>query len=82
MGTTVLGGVPIAWLAAMSMVFMTWAVTAVYLRRADRVFGPMEERVRERATARFTRDDDGAAPATADAGTAPAAAATTEGSTR
>jgi uncharacterized membrane protein (DUF485 family) len=83
MGTTVLGGVPIAWLAAMSMVFMTWAVTAVYLRRADRVFGPMEERVRERATARFTRDgDDGAAPATADARTAPAAAATTEGSAR
>jgi len=82
MGTTVLGGVPIAWLAAMSMVLMTWAVTAIYLRKADREFGPMEERVRERATARFTREDDGAAPVGADARTAPAAAATTEGSTR
>src|SRR3954451_5370638 len=61
MGTTVLGGVPIALLAAMSIVFMTWAVTAVYLRRADRVFVPMEEGVRERATARFTYAG-GAAP--------------------
>jgi uncharacterized membrane protein (DUF485 family) len=81
MGTTVLGGVPIAWLAAMSMVLMTWVVTAVYLRKADREFGPMEERVRERATARFTRDDD-ARPATAEAPPAPAATATTERSAR
>jgi uncharacterized membrane protein (DUF485 family) len=82
MGTTVLGGVPIAWLAAMSMVLMTWAVTAIYLRKADREFGPMEERVRERATARFTREDDGAAPAGAEARTAPAAAVTTEAGAR
>jgi uncharacterized membrane protein (DUF485 family) len=82
MGTTVLGGVPIAWLAAMSMVLMTWVVTAIYLRKADREFGPMEERVRERATSRFTREDDGAAPAGAQARTAPAAAATTDGSAR
>ena len=45
---------------------MTWVVTAVYLRRADREFGPIEARVRERASARFTREGrDGAAPATA-----------------
>ena len=73
MGTTVLGGVPIAWLAAMSQVLMTWVLTSVYLRKADREFGPLEERVRERAAARFARDDD-AAPAAARP--APAAATT------
>jgi uncharacterized membrane protein (DUF485 family) len=59
MGTTVLGGVPIAWLAAMSQVLVTWAVTWTYLRKADRVFAPLEQRVAERAGARFTRDEAG-----------------------
>ncbi|MEA2383535.1 MAG: hypothetical protein QOH72_3506 [Solirubrobacteraceae bacterium] len=58
MGRTVLGGVPIAWLAAMSQVLVAWAVTWTYLRKADHEFAPLEERVRERAGARFTRDDD------------------------
>jgi len=74
MGTTVLGGVPIAWLAAMSQVLMTWVLTSLYLRKADREFGPLEERVRERAGARFVRED-GALSASA-AGPAPAAATT------
>ncbi len=56
MGTTVLGGVPIAWLAAMSQVLMTWLVTVAYLRRADREFTPLERRVRETASPRFTRE--------------------------
>ena len=56
MGTTV-GGVPIAWLAAMSQVFLTWAVTWTYLRQADRVFAPLERRVAETAGARFTRQE-------------------------
>ncbi len=55
MGTTV-GGVPIAWLAAMSQVLMTWLVTVAYLRRADREFTPLERRVRETASPRFTRE--------------------------
>jgi uncharacterized membrane protein (DUF485 family) len=70
MGTTVLGGVPIAWLAAMSQVLMAWAVTWTYLRKADREFAPLEQRVAERAGARFTREEDGGAEApttTADA---------------
>jgi uncharacterized membrane protein (DUF485 family) len=76
MGTTVLGGVPIAWLAAMSQVLVAWAVTWTYLRKADREFAPLEERVRERAGARFTREDDAAAPAF-DAARADASAAAT-----
>ena len=57
MGTRVLGGVPIAWLAAMSQVLVTWAVTWTYLRKADREFAPLEQRVRDSATPRFARDD-------------------------
>jgi len=55
MGTTV-GGVPIAWLAAMGQVLMTWVVTWLYLRQADRVFTPLERRVADVAGARFTRE--------------------------
>jgi uncharacterized membrane protein (DUF485 family) len=76
MGTMVLGGVPMAWLAAMSQVLMTWAVTWTYLRKADREFAPLERRVAERAGARFSRED-GADPAAA-----PAATATTQRSAR
>jgi uncharacterized membrane protein (DUF485 family) len=75
MGTTILGGVPVAWPLAMSQVLLTWAVTWAYLRTADREFAPLEARIAERAGARFTRDGDGAAPATARTG-APAPAAT------
>jgi uncharacterized membrane protein (DUF485 family) len=57
MGTTVLGGVPIAWLAAMTQVLVTWAVTWTYLRKADREFEPLEQRAIERGHARFSRDE-------------------------
>ena len=58
MGTTVLGGIPIAWLAAMSQVLLTWAVTWAYLRKADREFAPLERRVADAAGARFTREHE------------------------
>jgi uncharacterized membrane protein (DUF485 family) len=76
MGTTV-GGVPIAWLAAMTQVVMTWAVTWIYLRKADRVFAPLEQAVADRAGARFTRDETAA-----DGEPSPAADAPMERSTR
>jgi uncharacterized membrane protein (DUF485 family) len=83
MGTTVLGGVPIAWLAAMTQVLVTWGVTWTYLRKADREFAPLEQRVAERAGARFTREEDGTEPAADDTrADAPATAAPTEGSAR
>jgi hypothetical protein len=50
-----------------SQVFMTWAVTWAYLRKADREFAPLEQRVIQTAAPRFTRDDGAAL------GTAPAA---------
>jgi uncharacterized membrane protein (DUF485 family) len=61
-----LGGVPVAFLAAVSQVLMTWAVTSAYLRKADREFAPLEQRVIQAAAPRFTREEpapDGAAPA-------------------
>jgi uncharacterized membrane protein (DUF485 family) len=60
MGTLV-GGVPVAFLAAVSQVLMTWAVTWAYLRRADREFAPLEQRVVESAAPRFSRAESAAA---------------------
>jgi uncharacterized membrane protein (DUF485 family) len=77
MGTRVLGGVPVAFLAAVSQVLLTWAVTWAYLRKADREFGPLEDRVLQVAEARFTRAPGGGAPERA-----ARPAATTDGSTR
>jgi uncharacterized membrane protein (DUF485 family) len=60
MGTLV-GGVPVAWLLAMTQVFITWGVTWTYLRMADTEFDRLERRVTDRAEARFTRTDEPAA---------------------
>jgi uncharacterized membrane protein (DUF485 family) len=58
MGTQVLGGLPIAWLAAMAQVLLTWALTWAYLNKAENEFEPMEQRAAARAEARFTREED------------------------
>jgi uncharacterized membrane protein (DUF485 family) len=82
MGTTILGGIPLAWPLAMTQVLLTWVVTWSYLRRADSEFAPLEQRIADRAAARFTRDDDEAtaAPATErTAATAATAATATAG---
>jgi uncharacterized membrane protein (DUF485 family) len=76
-GTTILGGVPLAWPLAMSQVLLTWAVTWTYLRKADREFAPLEERIAERAGARFTREGDAAPAEAATASERPAATAGT-----
>ena len=44
MGWQVVDGLPFAWLAAVCMVLLTWALTFAYLRKADRDFQPLEER--------------------------------------
>jgi uncharacterized membrane protein (DUF485 family) len=44
MGWQVVDGLPFAWLAAMSQVILTWAVTWSYLRKADHVLEPLEQR--------------------------------------
>jgi uncharacterized membrane protein (DUF485 family) len=57
MGTLV-GGVPIAWLVAMTQVFITWGVTRAYLRKADTEFDDLEQRVIDRVEARFSRTEE------------------------
>lgn len=44
MGWQVVDGLPFAWLAAISQVILTWAITWSYLRKADSVIEPLEER--------------------------------------
>ncbi|HYH87907.1 MAG TPA: DUF485 domain-containing protein [Solirubrobacteraceae bacterium] len=44
MGWQVVDGLPFAWLAAITQVILTWAITWSYLRKADRVIEPLEER--------------------------------------
>ena len=44
MGWQVVDGLPFAWLAAITQVILTWAITWSYLRKADSVIEPLEER--------------------------------------
>jgi uncharacterized membrane protein (DUF485 family) len=57
MGTLV-GGVPIAWLVAMTQVFITWGVTWAYLRKADTEFDRLEQRVIDSVETRFTHAEE------------------------
>jgi uncharacterized membrane protein (DUF485 family) len=50
MGKEILGGIPIAWVAALSQVLLTWLITWAYLRKADGTFEPLEQRAAEAAT--------------------------------
>ncbi len=45
-----IGGIPIAWLAALTQVLLTWIITWAYLRKADSTFEPLEQRAAEAAT--------------------------------
>ena len=37
------GGIPVAWLAGLTQVFLTWGITWAYLRKADSTFEPLEQ---------------------------------------
>jgi uncharacterized membrane protein (DUF485 family) len=49
MGWQITDGLPFAWIAAITQVILTWAVTWSYLRQADRVLEPLEQRASEAA---------------------------------
>jgi uncharacterized membrane protein (DUF485 family) len=51
MGKQVFGGIPLAFLAALSQVLLTWVLTAAYLRKAASSFEPLEQRATEAAAA-------------------------------
>jgi uncharacterized membrane protein (DUF485 family) len=44
------GGIPIAFIAAVTQVLLTWAITFAYLRKADSTFEPLEQRAAEAAS--------------------------------
>ncbi len=44
-----IGGIPVAFIAAVTQVLLTWAITWAYLRKADSTFEPLEERAAEAA---------------------------------
>ena len=44
------GGIPVAFLAALTQVLLTWAITFAYLRKADSTFEPLEKRAAEVAS--------------------------------
>jgi uncharacterized membrane protein (DUF485 family) len=46
-----IGGIPIAFLAALCMVLLTWAITFAYMRKADSTFEPLEQKAVKAATA-------------------------------
>jgi len=39
------GGLPMAWIVAVTQVALTWIVTFIYMRKADSTFAPLERRV-------------------------------------
>jgi uncharacterized membrane protein (DUF485 family) len=44
------GGIPLAFLAALTQVLLTWIITFAYMRKADSTFEPMEQRAAEAAS--------------------------------
>jgi uncharacterized membrane protein (DUF485 family) len=85
MGSSIYQGLTVGYVLALSQFVMVWALTWAYLRRADRVFDPLQERVLERVgvgdretTGRFARAGETPAGVAA----TPKAAPTTPTSTR
>jgi len=51
MATRVAGSFSLGFAGGVGLVGVTWAITLAYMRRSNRVWGPLEARVRERALA-------------------------------
>ena len=49
MGESVIEGLTVGYLLALSQFVMVWVLTAMYLRRADRVFDPLAEKAARKA---------------------------------
>jgi len=45
------GGIPLAFLLALTQVLLTWAITFAYMRKADSTFEPLEQKAAKAATA-------------------------------
>jgi uncharacterized membrane protein (DUF485 family) len=69
MGTKLFGDMSLGFAGGVGLILLTWAITLAYMRRSDRVWGPLEERIRAQVAGgargddadRFTRDAERAA---------------------
>jgi uncharacterized membrane protein (DUF485 family) len=62
MGTHIFGSMSLGFVGGVGLIALTWIITALYMWRSDRVWGPLEERVRAEAEAgeprgRFSRTE-------------------------
>ena len=46
MGTKLFGDMSLGFAGGVGLILVTWAITLAYMRRSDRVWGPLEERIR------------------------------------
>lgn len=49
MGTRLAGSFTLGFAGGVGLILLTWAITLTYMRRSNRVWAPLEARVRERA---------------------------------
>ena len=46
MGTKIFGDMSLGFVGGVALILVTWVITFMYMRRSDRVWGPLEERIR------------------------------------
>jgi uncharacterized membrane protein (DUF485 family) len=51
-------GEAFGWVAGVGLIVLTWVVSLMYLRRSDREWSPMEERIGRESTGRFVRETE------------------------
>jgi uncharacterized membrane protein (DUF485 family) len=51
MDTKIFGSMSLGFAGGVGLILVTWAITLLYLRRSDREWGPLEERIREQFSA-------------------------------
>jgi uncharacterized membrane protein (DUF485 family) len=49
MGTKLIGSFSLGFAGGVLLIVVTWGITIAYMRRSDRVWGPLEARIREQA---------------------------------
>jgi uncharacterized membrane protein (DUF485 family) len=47
MGTQLFGSMSLGFVGGVGLIVLTWVITLAYMRRSDKVWGPLEERIRE-----------------------------------
>ena len=63
MGTKLIGSMSLGFAGGVALIVGTWAITFAYMRRSDRVWGPLEERIRAQFAGgegerRFTKEEE------------------------